>query len=71
MGRHHCFSRQNLCPRKIIGEFLDVIVRRVNDQFLWRSNLNDRAILHDCNTIGQSHRFVEIVRDKYDGLAQH
>ena len=55
----------------VVGEFGDVIGRRIDHQVFWRADLDDRAVLHDRNAVGEPDRLVEVVSDEHDGLVQH
>ena len=43
----------------------------MQNQIFWCSDLDDFAILHDCNPVSKADSFIEIVRDENDGLLEH
>ena len=70
-GRAHDGPRgQDLGPRRVGGEGRDIVGGRPEQQLLGRADLDDPAVLHDGDAVGQAHRLVEIVGDEDDGLVQ-
>ena len=68
-GAHQAARRHHLGAVHVAGEFGDIVGRRVDHQFLGRADLDDLAVLHDGDAVGQPDRLVEIMGDEDDGLA--
>ena len=68
---HQAARRDDLGALHVAGELGDVVGRRIDDQLLRRADLDDLAILHDGDAVGQPDRLVEIMGDEDDGLVQH
>ena len=68
---HQRCGAQYLGARDTLGEFLDIVGGRVQHQFLRCADLNDRAVFHDRDAVGETNRFLEIVGDEHDGLVQN
>ena len=62
--------RQHLRARHVAGELGDVGVAGRSHQILGRADLDDHAVLHDGDAVGEPDRLVEIVGDEDDGLVE-
>ena len=55
---------------KLAQEILDETAGRAGQHLLWRGHLDDPAVIHENDHIGQVQRLLHIVGDKHKGLVQ-
>ena len=67
---HQALRRHHLGALHVAREFGHVVRRRMDDQLFRRSDLDDLAVLHDGDAVGEPDRLVEIMGDEDDGLVQ-
>ncbi|TIN19157.1 MAG: hypothetical protein E5Y59_04780, partial [Mesorhizobium sp.] len=70
-GAHQASRRDHLGAVDVAGELGDIVGRRVDHQLFRGADLDDLAVLHDGDAVGQPYGLVEIMGDEDDGLVQH
>ncbi len=67
---HQIARRDDAHQRHILGEFGNVVVGRVEDDVRGTADLNDFALAHDGDPLGQAKGFKNVMGDEDDRLVQ-